>query len=139
MSRFRAWWLCLGLFVVLPASAAAHPLGNFTINHLAKFSTPRGALHVRYILDIAEIPTFQIMHQRPDGAWNPAAMQQWADSEIAIVQSGLHVRMDGSAVTFGALGAHASLRPGAGGLPILRWNGDFEAPVNAQTAHRVIV
>ena len=139
MSRARVWWLCLGLFIVVPASAAAHPLGNFTINHLAKFSTPRGALHVRYILDIAEIPTFQIMHQRADGAWNPTVMQHWADGEVAIVQSGLHVRMDGSTVTFGSLGAHASLRQGAGGLPILRWTGDFEAAVNAQTAHRVTV
>ncbi|PZR57849.1 MAG: hypothetical protein DLM50_05345 [Candidatus Meridianibacter frigidus] len=34
--------------------AVAHPLGNFTINHLAKVGVGARKLHVRYILDIAE-------------------------------------------------------------------------------------
>lgn len=39
--------------------ANAHPLGNFTVNHLTQVSVAEDAVQLRYILDIAEIPTFQ--------------------------------------------------------------------------------
>ena len=62
MSRVRSspsspqsWWRCS------PSARPprAHPLGNFSINHLVevRISTHRVDLH--YILDQAEIPTFQ--------------------------------------------------------------------------------
>ena len=41
------------------AAAAAHPLGNFSINHLTRSGLDATAVDVRYILDQAEIPTFQ--------------------------------------------------------------------------------
>jgi nickel/cobalt exporter len=44
---------------LLPAAAAAHPLGNFTVNHMARVSISSDRIDVRYILDEAEIPTFQ--------------------------------------------------------------------------------
>src|SRR5205814_8914536 len=39
--------------------AAAHPLGNFTLNHLSRVTVGASAVHVRYVLDLAEIPTLQ--------------------------------------------------------------------------------
>jgi ABC-type nickel/cobalt efflux system permease component RcnA len=45
--------------LVLPASAAAHPLGNFTINRFSRLETSGPRLYVLYVLDMAEIPTFQ--------------------------------------------------------------------------------
>jgi nickel/cobalt transporter (NicO) family protein len=45
--------------LVLPALAAAHPLGNFTINRFSRIEAPGPRLYVRYVLDMAEIPTFQ--------------------------------------------------------------------------------
>ncbi len=109
--------------------ASAHPLGNFTINHLAKIQVAQGRLQVRYILDIAEIPTFQIMHQRPDGAWNDTIMRDWARRETAVVTGGLQIRADGTPIALQLRDVNAALRPGAGGLPILRWVGQFEAPL----------
>ncbi len=44
---------------VLPAAASAHPLGNFSVNHLSRVSVSSDRVDVRYILDEAEIPTFQ--------------------------------------------------------------------------------
>ena len=42
------------------AAAAAHPLGNFSINHLTRrLGLAATAVDVRYMLDQAEIPTFQ--------------------------------------------------------------------------------
>ena len=44
-----------------PALAAAHPLGNFTINRYAALHVTQDTITVRYVLDLAEIPTFQEM------------------------------------------------------------------------------
>ena len=45
--------------LVAPAIAAAHPLGNFTINRSAELELSGNRLYVSYVLDLAEIPTFQ--------------------------------------------------------------------------------
>ena len=36
-----------------------HPLGNFTINRFSRVEVSGHRLYVRYVLDMAEIPTFQ--------------------------------------------------------------------------------
>src|SRR5205807_277357 len=45
-----------------PAAAAAHPLGNFTINRFSRLEVSGHRIYVRYVLDMAEIPTFQAGH-----------------------------------------------------------------------------
>jgi nickel/cobalt transporter (NicO) family protein len=45
--------------LVLPAAASAHPLGNFTINRFSRVEVSGPRLYVDYVLDLAEIPTFQ--------------------------------------------------------------------------------
>jgi nickel/cobalt transporter (NicO) family protein len=52
--------LCAVLAALLaPATAAAHPLGNFTINRFSRVEVAGPRVYVRYVLDLAEIPTFQ--------------------------------------------------------------------------------
>ena len=41
------------------AAAHAHPLGNFTVNRFARVQVAGDRLYVRYVLDLAEIPTYQ--------------------------------------------------------------------------------
>jgi nickel/cobalt transporter (NicO) family protein len=45
--------------LAVPALAAAHPLGNFTVNRFSRIEVSGPRLYVRYVLDLAEIPTFQ--------------------------------------------------------------------------------
>ena len=45
--------------LVLPAIASAHPLGNFTVNRFSRVEVADQRVYVRYVLDLAEIPTFQ--------------------------------------------------------------------------------
>src|SRR5690349_16418964 len=40
-------------------SAIAHPMGNFSISHYSAIRIGRDAVELKYILDLAEIPTFQ--------------------------------------------------------------------------------
>src|SRR4029077_3927322 len=45
--------------LALATSASAHPLGNFTINRYSRIEPSGDRLYVLYVLDLAEIPTFQ--------------------------------------------------------------------------------
>ena len=141
MRKVATHALLLFFFFALACAGTpqAHPLGNFTINHLAKISVVKHDLRIRYILDIAEIPSFQIMHAQI-GDWNATVMRRWAAGETSIVQSGLHVAVDESAAILDLVSARATLRPGAGGLPIIRWVGEFRAafPATAR-AHRISI
>jgi nickel/cobalt transporter (NicO) family protein len=51
----------LGAFAALavPAAASAHPLGNFTVNRFSRVEVAGPRVYVHYVLDLAEIPTFQ--------------------------------------------------------------------------------
>jgi nickel/cobalt transporter (NicO) family protein len=135
LGRFGAsgFWLMLSTGL-----ASAHPLGNFTINHLAAVHTSPGGIAIAYTLDIAEIPTFQIMHADA-GPWDSAQLRRWATREISTVRSGLRVVADGTILTLAANGAQARLRPGAGGLPTLYWTATFTANVPPGEKHRVVV
>jgi ABC-type nickel/cobalt efflux system permease component RcnA len=54
--------LVIAAALLAPAAASAHPLGNFTINHFSRVEVSGHRLYVRYVLDMAEIPTYQAGH-----------------------------------------------------------------------------
>jgi nickel/cobalt exporter len=54
-----AFLLVVAAALLAPAAASAHPLGNFTINRFSRVEVSGQRLYVRYVLDMAEIPTFQ--------------------------------------------------------------------------------
>ncbi|HET9673219.1 MAG TPA: sulfite exporter TauE/SafE family protein [Gaiellaceae bacterium] len=93
-----------------PASAAAHPLGNFTVNRFAAVDVSGDRLFVRYAADLAEIPTYQV-----GGTVSAAKLGQQ-----------LVLRVDGRRSTLRLLDSRISNRPGAGGLPTLRLDAVFE-------------
>ena len=45
--------------LALPVDASAHPLGNFTVNRFSRIEVAGPRVYVHYVLDLAEIPTFQ--------------------------------------------------------------------------------
>ena len=53
----------LAILVVAPPLASAHPLGNFTVNTYAGLDVRRDRVDVDYVVDMAEIPTFQARPQ----------------------------------------------------------------------------
>ena len=59
-ARVAALALIAAVFAALSAAPAeAHPLGNFSVNHLSTVSISSDRVEVRYVLDQAEIPTVQ--------------------------------------------------------------------------------
>ena len=119
------WAVCLSSLGI--GNATAHPLGNFTINHLAQVRASATQLRLHYVLDIAEIPTFQIMNS--SASWNAAAMRDWADAEGKLVAGSLSLQSNGVALPLQLQRVSARTRSGAGGLPILYWTGDYVAPL----------
>src|ERR1700735_2727073 len=64
MFRKRLHFLLLltACLLVMPKSFA-HPMGNFSVNHYAKISVENDGIKVSYIIDLAEIPTYQELQQ----------------------------------------------------------------------------
>ena len=118
------------LFVALlaPASASAHPLGNFSINHLVAVSVSSDRVDLRYVLDQAEIPTFQ------ERELARAAVLERKQAEV---RRGLHLIVDGEEVGLAQGAAALSSPPGQGGLPLTRLELPLRAAVRAP--HRVEV
>jgi nickel/cobalt exporter len=127
VAAFALWVACLSLAAM--GSATAHPLGNFTINHLARIDARGDRLRIHYVLDIAEIPTFQIMHA---AGWTPARVRDWQNGEASRVAQNLLVQTNSAPIALHLEGASARTRPGAGGLPTLYWTGDYWAPLAAR-------
>jgi nickel/cobalt transporter (NicO) family protein len=118
--------------LLVTGRAGAHPLGNFTINHLAVVTPGAGQLHVHYVLDIAEIPTFQIMHA--SGDWSPARRRQWETDEAVLVGAGLTFKSGSRTLPMALVKTNVTTRPGAGGLPTLYWTGDYTVPIEARAS-----
>src|SRR5947209_18380602 len=55
--------LCaLSLFFIVVPGLLAHPMGNFSVSHYAKLKpTQKGVVDLTYVLDLAEIPTFELL------------------------------------------------------------------------------
>jgi nickel/cobalt exporter len=119
----RALLLFVVLFVALAAPAGAHPLGNFSINHVAEVSVSADRVDVRYLLDQAEIPTFQERGM-------PVA-ERVARKRAEVLRR-LRVTADGRAVRLVAAEPKLELRPGAGGLETTRFELALSARVQAR-------
>jgi ABC-type nickel/cobalt efflux system permease component RcnA len=134
----------LALGAGLTASAAlAHPLGNFTTNQLAQVRIDEGQARVHYVLDQAEIPTFQQI-QRFDASGNGtiegAERRPLLDADLAEISSGLELTADGEALRLGApRDAQLSFPPGQGGLLLTRIEVDFTAPLSRDVRRVALV
>ena len=106
--------LFAALAVALTAApgASAHPLGNFSVNHLSTVSVSDDRVDVRYVLDQAEIPTVQ------EDRLTPAEVLERKRDEV---ERRLVLTVDGRRVALEPAGAPRLSFPfGAGGLRTTR-------------------
>jgi hypothetical protein len=116
--------LAAAVFLVLvPELAAAHPLGNFTINHYAGLRVSPDGVRLDIVIDYAEIPAFQ---ERPkldtDGDGDVSATEADAAraSRCAELLGDLTLALDGETLALELEAAGLSFPPGAGGLATMR-------------------
>jgi ABC-type nickel/cobalt efflux system permease component RcnA len=111
----RLLLIALSLFFVFAPPASAHPLGNFTVNRFARVEAAGDRVYVRYVLDLAEIPTFQD-RGTPTGAY------------VQRIRRGLRLSVDGTDASLVPVARALAHPPGAGGLRTTRLEVVFRGP-----------
>ncbi len=120
MRRMRGvlvWLMAMALAV----PCLAHPMGNFSINHYAGIRVEKDQVEVRYLIDLAEIPTYQevqdagivtVVGDRTLGPYLAGKAAAWLKY--------LQVTLDGEAVRLSPVSRSVIFPAGAGGLPTMK-------------------
>jgi nickel/cobalt exporter len=118
--------------LVLGVALSAHPMGNFSVNHYTRIAVgPRGA-DLLYVLDLAEIPTFEILQQ-----WKLERSSPRADLDRKTAEQArewarhLKITVNGRDVAPQFHSAELTFADGAGGLPVTRIAARLRLPVAA--------
>jgi ABC-type nickel/cobalt efflux system permease component RcnA len=110
----------IGLALLAPP-VSAHPLGNFSISHYSGLRVSEGSVELHYVLDLAEIPTFQEIQATgivPDPA-HPS-VTAYAAARAEALKEGLRAEVGGQRLVLETQGSEMIFPPGAGGLPTLK-------------------
>ncbi len=121
---------CLVLMSSL--NLTAHPLGNFTINHFARLEVGADKIKLRYVIDMAEIPTFQELQSitaSAGGSPSRNELDAYAARNATRYTDGLLLVLDGARLPLQLLASRANLVTGAGGLQTLRIESDLAATI----------
>src|SRR6476646_1882019 len=110
----------LTCLLATPASHA-HPMGNFSVNHYSRITLTKDAIEIRYILDLAEIPTYQELQKG-------GIVAQTEDSKVKSFMAeqgeefsrGLSLIVNGNRMPFKLISAEVIFPAGAGGLPTMK-------------------
>ena len=122
MRRAATLLACIAA-LAFAGSASAHPLGNFSINHLSQVAISNDRVAIHYTLDQAEIPTFQERGLSP---------QQVLGRKEAEITRGLRLIVDGKRIPLAIQAdARISFPPGQGGLKLTRVELDLTAAVSS--------
>jgi len=109
--------------LALPAIAAAHPLGNFTINHYAGVRVEPGRILLDVVIDRAEIPTFQTrldFDTDMDGVVSDEEADVGRVTACRALAGSLALAVDGTPLTPTLVEAALTFPPGVGGLSTMR-------------------
>jgi len=144
LRRVAAVWTALLLALVVNNAALAHPLGNFTINHYSRLEIAPRAIKVLFILDYAEIPTFQerqIIDANNDGEISAKEQNQYLARKIQELQTHLVLLVNGSPQSLTPVPNSAELQflPGQGNLPTTRLSAWFSAPLSFTNGQPVTI
>ena len=111
--------------------AAAHPMGNFSVNHYSKIILESDHIRIRYFIDLAEIPTFQELQQAKIAATdidpNSQAVIGYVSARGVELGRGLTLDVDGKPTPLRLISSGVIFPMGAGGLPTMKMGFVYEA------------
>ena len=122
-------FLCPLLFAGL---CAAHPLGNFSISQYSALRVGQDSITLRYIVDMAEIPTFQEIQETGiiPNVDDPNT-QAYLAKKILALRDGLSLEIGGRRLPLHADSKEIIFPAGAGGLPTLKIGVSYTARLPA--------
>ena len=116
--------ILIGVFnIPRPPVASAHPLGNFTINRYSRIEPHADSIYIRYVLDMAEIPTFQEMPKIDldrDGQVSDEERAAYLAKRVEELKSGFYLSVNDSLVQAQVVEQELTFPPGQGDLSTLR-------------------
>lgn len=121
--------------LIVGGPASAHPLGNFTVNLYSGLLVRPGQLRVSYVMDMAEIPTYQEMPRIDadgDGSVSSSEGSAYASTKAEELLEGV-VASDGGRIPLQVESSSISLPRGQAGLPTLRLEAVFAGPIERTT------
>jgi len=126
--------LLVAFALLTPRPSQAHPMGNFSISHYAGIKLAATDIELRYLIDMAEIPTFQEIQ---DSGITPAAGHPGLDDYLArkadLLKEGLHLEVNGERLALTASARDVLFSPGAGDLPTMKLGFVYRASLDGAT------
>ena len=102
-------------------------MGNFSVNHYARLEPGPHGVAIRYVMDLAEIPTFEMLQQ-----WGPGADPQKKAMEQAREWAAkLEVAVNGKRMPVRVVRAQVALAEGAGNMQVARITADLQVDATA--------
>ena len=120
--RANTWYGArAGLLALLCAQAFGHPMGNFSISHYAGIHIRQDSVELEYLIDQAEIPTFQEMQQSGIPA-DPAdpRVSAYLAKKSAEFAGRLSLTLNGRALVLRPVSQQTIFPQGAGNLPTMK-------------------
>lgn len=104
-----------------PAAALAHPLGNFSISHYARLVVRPDAVDLAYVVDLAEIPTFQEVQEGGivTEVGHPS-VAPYLSRMAERLGEGLRLEVNGRRLPLTVASTEVLFPAGAGGLPTMK-------------------
>ena len=121
-----------GAYLVAPPLALAHPLGNFSISRYAGLRIAQNVIELRYLLDMAEIPTFtEIQESGIVPEVGHPSLRGYLDRQTVLLQEGLRVEVNGQRLPLQGVASEIVFPPGAGDLLTLKLGIVYRASLEA--------
>src|SRR5438094_3550065 len=124
-------------FVLLrpPPPVSAHPMGNFSISHYAGIRIERDFVELRYLIDMAEIPTFQELQQTGIvPRVGDRSLAGYLEREAEGLKAGLALDVNGRSLFLDVVSTEVIFPPGAGGLATMKFGFLYRARLDGLTA-----
>jgi len=125
----------VGILMVAFLAAAqptyAHPMGNFSISRYASIEVSQEVIRLRYLIDMAEIPTFQEIQDTgivPEAEHTSLGVYTTRKAER--LKSGLLLEINGQPLRLRVESKGVIFPPGAGGLPTMKLGILYSAPLD---------
>ncbi len=119
--RFLIVGLLAFMLLAFTESGSAHPLGNFSISQYSALRIGGNEIELRYLIDMAEIPTFQeIQENGIVPKTGDSSLSTYLQRKAELLRDGLALEVNGKRLDLRAESREIIFPPGAGGLPTMK-------------------
>ena len=122
--------LLLASMLIPAVKAVAHPLGNFSINQYSALHINKDEIQIRYVVDMAEIPTFQEIQATGLVPKVSNAGESYLPGKVESLSEGLSLEVNGRKIALRIESREILFPGGAGGLPTMKIGVVFKGKVD---------